>query len=292
MNSKKIIIYSLSWYSRAVYRKLKKKNRNVEVVAFVDNDKLKQGTNFDGVPILNPSSIKELDYDQIYIGGRESHSISQDLINEQSIEKNKIFLFTKNDIRLETSQLEENNKLIINILNEIKNISQTNSIEYWLDFSSLLALKRNQLFSEYSDTDISLVNDSYMKILLSHLHDIQDRLEINISTEYNPIESDALKEGDLLKITLTNPTIIEDNEPICIDISRKYFFQNKCFQPYPNGKLFSCDKKHFDSQDWALIHNIEVPHPLFLEDYIQGIYGKDWRVPNNDWQASDYKNII
>ena len=292
MNSQKIIIYSLSWYSRAVYRKLKKKNRNVEVVAFVDNDKLKQGTNFDGIPILNPSSIKELDYDHIYIGGRESHSISQDLIKEQSIEKNKIFLFTKNDIRLETSQLEENNKLIINILNEIKNISQTNSIEYWLDFSSLLALKRNQLFSEYSDTDISLVNDSYMKILLSHLQDIQHRLEINISTEYNQIESDALKEGDLLKITLTNPTIIEDNEPICIDISRKYFFQNKCFQPYPNGKLFSCDKKHFDSQDWALIHNIEVPHPLFLEDYIQGIYGKDWRVPNNDWQASDYKNII
>ena len=292
MNSQKIIIYSLSWHSRALYRKLKKENRNVEVVAFVDNDKLKQGTNFDGIPILNPSSIKELDYDHIYIGGRESHSISQDLIKEQSIEKNKIFLFTKNDIRLETSQLEENNKLIINILNEIKNISQTNSIEYWLDFSSLLALKRNQLFSEYSDTDISLVNDSYMKILLSHLQDIQHRLEINISTEYNQIESDALKEGDLLKITLTNPTIIEDNEPICIDISRKYFFQNKCFQPYPNGKLFSCDKKHFDSQDWALIHNIEVPHPLFLEDYIQGIYGKDWRVPNNDWQASDYKNII
>ena len=292
MNSQKIIIYSLSWYSRAVYRKLKKENRNIEVVAFVDNDKLKQGANFDGVPILNPSSIKELNHDYIYIGGRESHSISQDLIKEQSIKKNKIFLFTKNDIRLETSQLEENNKLIINILNEIKNISQTNSIEYWLDFSSLLALKRNQLFSEYSDTDISLVNDSYMKLLLSHLQDIQDRLEINISTEYNQIESDALKEGDLLKITLTNPTIIEDNEPICIDISRKYFFQNKCFQPYPNGKLFSCDKKHFDSQDWALIHNIEVPHPLFLEDYIQGIYGKDWRVPNNDWQASDYKNII
>ena len=292
MNSKKIIIYSLSWYSRAVYRKLKKENRNVEIIAFVDKDKLKEGTSFDGVPILNPSSLKELNYDLIYIGGRQSHSISQDLIQKQSVKKNKILLFTKNDIRLETSQLEENNKIIINILKEIKKISQTNSIEYWLDYSSLLALKRNQLFSEYSDTDISLVDDSYMKILLSSLQDIQDRLEINISTEYNKIETDSLKEGDLLKITLTNSTIIEDNEPICIDICRKYFFKNKCLQPYPNGKLFSSDKKHFDNQDWMSIHSIEVPHPLFLEDYIQSIYGKYWREPNNDFQTSDYKNLI
>lgn len=292
MNSQKIIIYSLSWYSRAVYRKLKKDYKNIEVVAFVDNDKTKQGKNFDGIPILKPSSLKKLSYDFVYIGGRESHSISQNLIQEQLIQKNKIFLFTKNDIKLEDSQLKENNKIIINILKEIKNISQTHSIKYWLDFSSLLALKRNQFFSEYSDTDISLVNDSHMKILLSSLQHIQDKLEININTQYNKIESDFLKEGDLLKITLTNLTAIEDNEPIYIDICRKYFFQNKCFQPYPNGKLFSCDKKHFDDQDWSSIHNIQVPQPLFLEDYIQSIYGNDWRVPNNDWQVSDYKNII
>jgi hypothetical protein len=292
MNSQKIIIYSLSWYSRAVYRKLKKDYKNIEVVAFVDNDKTKQEKNFDGVPILKPSSLKKLSYDFVYIGGRESHSISQNLIQEQLIQKNKIFLFTKNDIKLEDSQLKENNKIIINILKEIKNISQTHSIKYWLDFSSLLALKRNQFFSEYSDTDISLVNDSHMKILLSSLQHIQDKLEININTKYNKIESDFLKEGDLLKITLTNLTAIEDNEPICIDICRKYFFQNKCFQPYPNGKFFSCDKKHFDDQDWSSIHNIQVPQPLFLEDYIQSIYGNDWRVPNNDWQVSDYKNII
>jgi len=292
MSSKKIVIYSLSWYSRAIYRKLKEDYKNFKVEAFVDIDKSKHGTSFDGIPILNVNSLKKLNYDLVYVGGRESHSIFQYLVKKISINKNKIFLFTKNDIRLDVSKLKKNNELIINILNEIKKISQTYSFKYWLDFSSLLALKRNQLFSEYSDTDISLTNDSDMKILLSSLKDVQNRIDINISTKYNTTETDSLKEGELLKITLTNSTNIEKNEPICIDISRKYLFQNKYCQPYQDGKLLTCDKKHFDEQSWTNIHNIEVPHPLFLEDYIQNIYGKDWRVPNNNWQVKDYKNII
>ena len=72
----------------------------------------------------------------------------------------------------------------------------------------------------------------------------------------------------------------------------RYRIQYYLIAVFSLGLFFSCDKKHFDDQDWSSIHNIQVPQPLFLEDYIQSIYGNDWRVPNNDWQVSDYKNII
>ena len=47
MNSQKIIIYSLSWHSRALYRKLKKENRNGRIAfihgsrQFTSNSKFK-----------------------------------------------------------------------------------------------------------------------------------------------------------------------------------------------------------------------------------------------------------
>ena len=48
---KKIIIYALSWYGRAIYRKLKKQNKEFDILCFVDADPLKDGTKFDGIQI-------------------------------------------------------------------------------------------------------------------------------------------------------------------------------------------------------------------------------------------------
>ena len=63
---KKIIIYSLSWYGREIYRKLKKQDKEFDVLCFIDADPLKAGAKFDGIEVK--SNIREDDRIIISIG--------------------------------------------------------------------------------------------------------------------------------------------------------------------------------------------------------------------------------
>mgnify|MGYP001170648062 CR=1 FL=1 len=288
---KRIIIYALSWYGRAIYRKLKKQNKEFDILCFVDADQSKDGTKFDGVRIRSLECLRSINYDEIYVGGRINKEIIDNLTINFGISEQKIVTYSKNDIKLSKQELLKKHKFITKILKNINLASKERDFLYWLDFSALLAIKRNDLFSEYSDTDIGVICNNHMEKIFIFLSEAKERLSIKVDISYFSEKSNMVNSGEISKIIIFNDVNIEDEEPICIDISRKILYKNKFYQAYENGKYFVSDKFFFDGQDLVNIFNIEVPIPLSVDKYLSSIYGDNWETPDLNWQAKNYSNL-
>tara|TARA_B100000767_G_scaffold67777_1_gene64280 strand:+ start:24483 stop:25358 length:876 start_codon:yes stop_codon:yes gene_type:complete len=289
---KRVIIYALSWYGRAIHRKLKKQNKDYDILCFVDADPSKDGAKFSGVPIRSLEYLKNINFDEIYVGGRINKQIIDNLTINFDIPNHKIISYTKNDIKLPKEDLLEKHKCIVNILKNINIASKERNFLYWMDFSSLLAIKRNNLFSEYSDTDIGVISNNHMKRIFLFLSELKENLDIKINISHFNEESNIGKPGEISKITIFNNVNIEDEEPVCIDISRKIFFKNKIYQAYDNGQYFVSDTLFFDGQELVNIFNIEVPIPLSVDKYLASIYGNNWKAPDSNWQVENYANLL
>ena len=170
--------------------------------------------------------------------------------------------------------------------------SKENNFLYWLDFSSLLAIKRKDLFSEYSDTDIGVICNDHMEKILLFFNEVKEELNIKVNTSYFNEKSNMVNAGEISKITINNNVKIEDEEPISIDISRKVLYQNKFHQAYENGKYFVSEKLFFNGQDRVEIFDIDVPIPLSVDRYLSSIYGENWETPDLNWQAKNYSNLL
>tara|TARA_Y100001935_G_C17183660_1_gene446438 strand:- start:39 stop:773 length:735 start_codon:yes stop_codon:yes gene_type:complete len=243
------------------------------------------------VPIRSLEYLKNIKFDEIYVGGRINDEIIDNLTINFGIPDKKIVTYSKNDIKLPKQDLLKKHKFIIKILKNINIASKERDFLYWLDFSSLLAVKRNNLFSEYSDTDIGVINNDHMEKIFLFLSDVKEKLNIKIDISYFSEKSNMANSGEISKIIIFNDVNIEDEEPICIDISRKTLFKNKFYQAYEDGKYFVSDKLFFDGQDLVDIFNIEVPIPLSVDKYLVSIYGENWKTPDLSWQAKNYSNL-
>lgn len=68
--------------------------KRVQIVAFADNSKEKQGGTIDGVPIISPEEINNLNYEYIMIATDiYRNEIYGQLINQIGVDKNKILFF-------------------------------------------------------------------------------------------------------------------------------------------------------------------------------------------------------
>ena len=288
---KTVVIYALSWYGRAIYRKLKKQNKEFNVLCFIDTDPSKDRTKFDGVPIRSLEYLKNINFDEIYVGGRINKEIIDNLTINFGIPNHKIILYTKNDIKLPKEDLLKKHKCIVTILKNINIASKERNFLYWMDFSSLLAIKRKNLFSEYSDVDIGVISNNHMESIFLFLSEVKKKLDIKINISHFNEESNMGKPGEISKIIIFNNVNTEDEEPVCIDISRKILFRNKIYQAYSDGQYFVSDTHFFDGHELVNIFNIEVPIPLSVDKYLASIYGDNWKNPDPAWQSSNYGNL-
>lgn len=90
----KIIVFGTG----AIWEYCKKTIRNldglVSLIAFADNSSQKQGTQMDGVKIISPGEIKDMEYDFIVIASDLYHDeIFKQLLREVKVQKNKILSY-------------------------------------------------------------------------------------------------------------------------------------------------------------------------------------------------------
>lgn len=87
----KVLIFGTGKSSVVVKQML---NKQVNILAYIDNDKSKCNKNIDNVKIFSPQYIKDFNYDYIIIASQYNEEIYKQLINI-GIEKHKIFQYYK-----------------------------------------------------------------------------------------------------------------------------------------------------------------------------------------------------
>ena len=159
MKIKYHLIFGCGYYGRLVFRKLKFKN-----IFFLDNNhKIKK---FLGKKVLTPNDLikKNILIKKIYLAGRY---IDEQLVQLKKLKIDKeIRIFENKELKQSKNKLIIREKRILRILKILIKELNDKNIRYWLDRSSLLAIKRKQFLSELSDVDISIDNKDYRKLQL------------------------------------------------------------------------------------------------------------------------------
>ena len=168
---KNVVIFSVSYYGRAIFRKLKKAPNNYNIICFIDNDLAKHGTEFAKIPILSPDKLADIDFDQVLIAGRSMQDQAHQLEYDLQIPKHKIRALKKSEVAISKNGSLSNNKetSTLEIIGIILKVFNNNEIDYWFAYSSLLALYRGEKLSSYSDVDIILISYHAADILWQEL---------------------------------------------------------------------------------------------------------------------------
>jgi hypothetical protein len=282
---KRVIIFGAGYHGRAIFRKLKNDPNNFQILCFVDNDHNKHSSEFARIPIYSPNDLQGIDFDQVLLAGREIPS-QLDQLKKLKIPNSKIKVYKKSEIVASKDEIINRENATIKMINIVLNIFNKNKIDYWLDYSSLLALYRGDNFSEYSDVDITVVSYKATDILWKSL------VSLNApNVKFHKINEKREDFKKIKKIGMNSEVDIEQEEPAGIDILVSAL-KNDVYVSDINGKPCFTPASYFSGFDLRYYNQLELRVPLNLNDYLEFIYGKDWKIPAEQWNATSYKNLI
>ncbi|MDE6626718.1 MAG: class I SAM-dependent methyltransferase, partial [Lachnospiraceae bacterium] len=87
----KILVFGSGGAYAAYAEKYSEYFKNVDILAFADNSKEKQGQIFNGKPIISPQEISQYCYDAILICSSYQEEIYEQLVTEFNIHKENIY---------------------------------------------------------------------------------------------------------------------------------------------------------------------------------------------------------
>jgi hypothetical protein len=287
-DQKKILIFGVGSSGRAAFRKLNQVNEN-KIIGFIDNSFFANEKIFFNKIVSPPIQITSIDFDLIVISGRDINEIQDQLLNDLKIPMDKILLLSRSDLAIPGYVKNNKERAIINILKKLTNEMSANNIDYWMDYSALLALHRNEDLSDFSDVDIAINSlDSANTIF-----EIMSKQKENYNI-YKTLIKQTLNYanvGDIKQICIQSNVDLEKEEPAIIDIHVKFFHENK--YKSPSGKFtFFTPSSCFDGYEVIAYKDILLNIPLNSQEYLELIYGKNWKIPAENWRAGDYGNIL
>ena len=283
---KRVIIFGLGYYGRAIFRKLQRNPNKYTIVCFIDNDTDKHGGEFANIPILSPKKLKKIDFDKVLIAGRSIQSQIEQLENQLQIPKSKIRVLKKSEVAISGIDSLNREKSTLEMVEIVLKIFTRNRIDYWLDYSSLLALCRKGKLSDYSDVDISLISYNAANILWKELSSLNIP-GIEISKGYDKDKSSH----KIIKIKMSSVVNIEKEEPALIDIAVKSR-ENDSYVNDINGIPTYTPVKYLSGFTIKGYHNLELRMPLHVGEYLEFVYGRDWKIPAEYWYEDSYGNLI
>jgi len=101
------------------------KIKDCNILAIFDNDIKKHGTSFEGIKIYSPSKINSFNFDEIVIVSQWVKDIYEQLINELKVDKEKIIIPAKKEIKEANRPFEDKQTIELgrNIIKEFSKLA-------------------------------------------------------------------------------------------------------------------------------------------------------------------------
>ncbi len=258
------------------------KNKDDNILALFDNDIKKHGTSFEGIKIYSPSKINSFNFDEIVIVSQWAKDIYEQLINELKLDKEKIIIPAKKDIKEANRPFEDKQTIELgrNIIKEFSKLAMQDNIVLYLDFGTLLGIVRDKDIIEWDDDiDFSVSNisknvlDDWLKNIIKKVN-----LPVTINIEDNQFGYiitfvNEKKEYNFFQISISFRETTEINS---IHL--------------PSKGMWYAPKIHFDKYDIVNYQGQDVFVPYDYENYLTFLYG-NWKIPKKDITMADYANL-
>jgi len=265
---KKVIIFGAGYHGRNALRKCNKKGSIYKVICFVDNNLKKKYVL--KTKVVYPEKISKLVFDKIIFCGRNiKDQIKQ--VRKIGINKSKFIFWGWTKLKFDKKDLFKRSKLLKYMIRHVASEFEKNSINYWVDFSGLLALKRKQDLAEMSDVDISVYLKDLKKILI-----ILKKKNKYFKFYSKPFSKPIFDKHKVLNYHFGIIGIVNNKkiEPPGIGfhvnrIKNKFLEKNTIVRKYPYKLLR--DTKEYTYK------GINLTIPEKSKKYLNLIYGKSWK---------------
>ena len=284
---KKIIVATSGYYGRAILRKYAS-NKDFRIIGIVDNNKKISGTSFWGHKVFLPDEILKFDFDYIFIGGRDYETISQSLINDLNIPAKKIIRLSKSHLQMSAIDISQREIDTQHILRVVVEQLRKNNIDYWLDFSGLLAFARNQKMAEFSDVELSILDKDLKQVYLILRKLLPNHIIENL---YSKNDSLLFEANSMIGIGiypyLSSSHQSESIEPANITLVSKKIENPYCYWLDIFGNIKQYPSKFFLTSNQVEYESIKLNVPYNFESYLEELYGCDWKVPADYWTGTN-----
>lgn len=275
---KKVIVFSVGFAGRAIYRKAK---NEYEIVAFIDNNKDISGTKYEDIDIYHVDELKNLDFDFILIGGVWEDSMKKQLLS-LGVNENKIMQIPDCDILYSTAMRE---KATDETMKKLDSFLDENNIQYLIPGSGLLNILRKKSLSCATDVDIVIFEYNNLEFLKTKLYELLPNCDINI--KYFQEDSIIRKKGDIRQISISD----NSDEKISFDIFSLFFYGDYALTCYLDS-FFYAPKYLVEETIKYPYKDFHVSIPKNYDQLFTLAYGKDYMTPVKKWSGSDYKCLI
>lgn len=282
--SENIVIFGLGVSGRALYRMLGNKN----IIAFIENNKSLDGTNFKGTPIFHISKLKELNFDKIALSGIWINSMLKQLKDEYNIPEEKILQIADNEVEFSSLLRSE---MTDTIVENIYKITLRLNQNCYVIGSSLATLFRKKDLACVADVDTFLTSQNDAQDFYEELLREEFFKDLKIDKILYDKDEVFVKKGDIKKIVIQSICDRTVEEPAIVDVSIADDCGENYFVRHGENYIY-IPKKFCEGYRYINYKNIRVQIPKYAEDYLDLLYGKGWLIPPKKWDQSDYGNLM
>lgn len=264
------------------------KNLDLNILAILDNDVKKQGTYFEGVKIYSPKEVNEFTFDKIIIVSQWAKDIYEQLINDLKIDKDKIYIPAKKEIKEANRPFEDPNtrELARSLIKHISQQAIEDNIPITVDFGTLLGIIRDNDIIEWDDdVDFSITYEAFRINFSEWLKDVINKFESTIRFH---IRSKVI-ENKNVSYVIYFECPEQEYRRFLVSISlREVKGENSLH--LPSAGMWYAPKKHFDKFEIIKWNEQEIYVPYDYKNYLTFLYG-DWKTPKKDIAMTDYANL-
>ncbi|MDX4062312.1 LicD family protein [Aliarcobacter skirrowii] len=255
------------------------KNKDDNILALFDNDIKKHGTSFEGIKIYSPSKINSFNFDEIVIVSQWAKDIYEQLINELKLDKEKIIIPAKKDIKEANRPFEDKQTIELgrNIIKEFSKLAMQDNIVLYLDFGTLLGIVRDKDIIEWDD-DIDFSVSNISKDLLDDW--VQNSLK-NLKFPYKML----IENKEFCYMIKFENSLRSFETTINLRVTKEDYSMH-----LPSKGMWYASKIHFEKYDIVNYQGQDVFVPYDYENYLTFLYG-NWKIPKKDITMADYANL-
>lgn len=266
-------------------------NRDLNILAVVDNDPQKQGQAFFGYPVIAADQIAASGCEVIVITSVWSQSILAQLETLglgiiPTVIPGKREMKGMRDVH--PFSHPQTKALARDLVVTLGALTDAAGIDLYLDFGTLLGALREGDFIPWDDDIDFSVNDAQFEALVALVRGNKDRLPQFDGVVWN-IELIATHGFDFaIRITCENAEGVDQVIPFETDIARRVRRDGSAVVIGAMPEWF-CPQAHFEGFDDIKLFGASLKAPKDAFGYLDFVYG-DWRVPKKDMSFADYNH--
>lgn len=277
---KKLVLFGAGQGAKAYIKQLK---MNEQVIAVCDNDSAKHGSFFASYPVISPSQLKDLKFNQLVITTQWFQEVRQQLTEHYQIAPELVHVPDKHQLKSAAPFIDTaTHQLARDMLCLLSEMAKQRQVHLVADFGTLLGLIRNQdILAWDDDIDFAAVPSEQIAVL--------ELLKLFVEQQSPRVHWHLNQLVDQQQNVASYTLSLNDSnyQPFDISVCFRRIEDNKSVHLASLGMWYA-PASHFENIDTLYWRGITIQIPAHAADYLAFVYGADWQQEKKTMAIGDY----